>query len=416
MRTGCSLDSLSVACDAGGRGPHACTERGVLKWTSQSDCLSSLDPHPIFILPTSAPTAACCCVDVCTAIPLKMLGPLDGAFEGAEESPTAAARNGDDGPRLQTRNLTGTCSTKQRGKERVLGIRTVLVQREKLDPSLGLEAGQAGIGMGFERDPRDGSFLVCTLLPRGSCRKNGGIFLNDRLLSVDDIPVQGKSVAEVAEIILGPEGTDVALTVETLDGVQEQAPVGQVESQQHASAAQSVEKASQSAETQGDTVDAVRPSQVLSSASCPSLQRADQRPPEQSGGEDTPQRKNAGSHSAGSVVDGRTIAESLQDCLVLCGNLQRSLEHDMLTAPVSVFAPPTSTHKEANAAQTTLGILFKGCQIDSLVVGGPGASPSIFIDLSQRMRFLAHTPRLTHIPLISWAKRSFVSLTSSLAP
>ena len=90
-----------------------------------------------------------------------------------------------------------------------LGIRVVRVRRRSLIPN-----GKAGIGLGFERN-QEGTHFVCGLLPDGSAAQSGQIFVNDKIISVDGRPTQGKTIDEVSEMIQGIEGTDVALTLET---------------------------------------------------------------------------------------------------------------------------------------------------------------------------------------------------------
>ena len=186
---------------------------------------------------------------------------------------------------------------------------------------------------------------------------------------MDGEPVQGKSVAEVSEMILGPESTDVALTLETLASVREQGFDNQVQGKQHTSdMPEALERA-----TPEDSQLVEKPG---GGDPCSS---ADHRSTEPEG-EDGSQCVDAGSdstsgaplpHSSGSFADGKTIAASVQDCIVLCGTLQRNFEHE--SSKVSPFAIPTSNAEQPrNGAQSTVGIRLKGCQIESLVVGGPG--------------------------------------------
>jgi len=73
--------------------------------------------------------------------------------------------------------------------------------------------------MGFERDPA-GNHTVSTLFPGGTAANSGKIYVGDRVLRVNGAAVQGLSPKVVSEMIQGPQGTDVAMTIETLETVQ----------------------------------------------------------------------------------------------------------------------------------------------------------------------------------------------------
>jgi len=96
------------------------------------------------------------------------------------------------------------------------GIRVVRVQRRSRLPN-----GKAGIGLGFERDPA-GVHTVCGLQEGGPAAQSGQIFVKDRIISIDGRPTEGKSIEEVSQMIQGVEGTDVALTLETVDAPEPQ--------------------------------------------------------------------------------------------------------------------------------------------------------------------------------------------------
>ena len=94
------------------------------------------------------------------------------------------------------------------------GIRVVRLKRRNLNPEFGLATG--GVGLGFERD-QVGIHTVCSLIPGGTAAESGRILVGDKVLSVDGVPTQGRSVRDVSEMIRGKVDTDVALTLETLD-------------------------------------------------------------------------------------------------------------------------------------------------------------------------------------------------------
>ena len=75
---------------------------------------------------------------------------------------------------------------------------------------------QAGIGMSFHPDPVSGKFIVTDVHPSGPAGQavaQGSLAIGDALLAVNSTNLHGKTVAEIVEEILGPEGTPVMLTI-----------------------------------------------------------------------------------------------------------------------------------------------------------------------------------------------------------
>jgi len=78
-----------------------------------------------------------------------------------------------------------------------------------------------GIGAQVQQDQTTGEIVI--VMPfRGSPAEKAGIRPGDVLLAVDSESTVGWSVAEAVRRIRGPEGTQVALTVEHLDGTSEE--------------------------------------------------------------------------------------------------------------------------------------------------------------------------------------------------
>ena len=75
---------------------------------------------------------------------------------------------------------------------------------------------RAGIGMSFHPDAANGRFIITDVHPKGPAGQavaNGSMAIGDALLAVNGSSVQGMTVAQIVEDILGPEGTSVMLTV-----------------------------------------------------------------------------------------------------------------------------------------------------------------------------------------------------------
>ena len=77
-----------------------------------------------------------------------------------------------------------------------------------------LNPRQCGIGIVHSRHP-DGTHFVCDMFVAGPTAKSGLVHVDDTLLCIDDVPIHGLTVEEVKDMIMGPEGTIVELTVES---------------------------------------------------------------------------------------------------------------------------------------------------------------------------------------------------------
>ena len=90
----------------------------------------------------------------------------------------------------------------------------VRIQRKSQSSPLG-DAGSAkegGIGLAFERDP-EGNHSVIGMRRDGSAALSNQIRIHDQMLAVNGVSTQGQSVEEVSRMIVGAEGTTVALTL-----------------------------------------------------------------------------------------------------------------------------------------------------------------------------------------------------------
>ena len=96
-------------------------------------------------------------------------------------------------------------------------IRVVRIQRQRRNQDT--TDNQAGVGMGFQRTA-DGHHIVCEILPGGAAAQSCKVFVGDRILSVDGVPIQNQTVKDVSSMIAGTDGTGVALTLERLPGTQ----------------------------------------------------------------------------------------------------------------------------------------------------------------------------------------------------
>ena len=76
----------------------------------------------------------------------------------------------------------------------------------------GGSAKEAGIGLAFERDP-EGNHSVIGMRRDGSAALSNQIHIHDQMLAVNGVSTQGQSVEEVSRMIVGAEGTTVALTL-----------------------------------------------------------------------------------------------------------------------------------------------------------------------------------------------------------
>ena len=81
------------------------------------------------------------------------------------------------------------------------------------DFMISLEGSFDGVGIVITSDEDTGDIVVSSAI-EGSPAQKAGILVGDKILQVDDIPLEGKTVNEVADIIRGPEGTKVTLHIE----------------------------------------------------------------------------------------------------------------------------------------------------------------------------------------------------------
>jgi len=75
---------------------------------------------------------------------------------------------------------------------------------------------KAGIGMSFHPDPASGRFIITDVHPNGPAGQavaQGSLVIGDALIAVNGASVQGMTVAQIVEDIVGPEGTPVLLTI-----------------------------------------------------------------------------------------------------------------------------------------------------------------------------------------------------------
>ena len=99
---------------------------------------------------------------------------------------------------------------------------TVYIDPESYSLGIDIISGAfEGIGAQVEQDPVTGNIVVVTPF-RDSPAENAGIRAGDRILAVDGESTEGWSVAQAVTVIRGPDGTDVMLGVEHLDGVSEE--------------------------------------------------------------------------------------------------------------------------------------------------------------------------------------------------
>ena len=75
---------------------------------------------------------------------------------------------------------------------------------------------RAGIGMSFHLDTLTRNYVIKEVHPQGSAGQaaaNGDLLVGDVLLAVNGLPCTGKLISEVIDLIIGPEGTEVQLTL-----------------------------------------------------------------------------------------------------------------------------------------------------------------------------------------------------------
>lgn len=107
-------------------------------------------------------------------------------------------------------------------------LRNVVVRRRGGGTSNG---NSKNVGIGIKFREQNGQHIVTSLLPDGPAQQTGKVFEGDVMEAVNDVPLAGKSSDEVIDLILGPPGEDVLLTMrgqkqEELSPSIQQTPVG----------------------------------------------------------------------------------------------------------------------------------------------------------------------------------------------
>jgi len=116
----------------------------------------------------------------------------------------------------QDRNVSGEASPyrKNNGSDAVEPRgRQVIIKRSGVGASPA--SGHVGIGVKFRDD--QGQHIVTSLLPDGPADKTKQVFQGDKMIAVDGVPLYGKSSSEVIDLILGPPGADLTLTLQRSD-------------------------------------------------------------------------------------------------------------------------------------------------------------------------------------------------------
>lgn len=81
------------------------------------------------------------------------------------------------------------------------------------DFMINLNGSFEGVGIVITSDEETGDVLVSYPIEGGPAQKSG-IIEGDKILKVDDIPMTGKTIEEVAKILRGPKGTKVTLQIQ----------------------------------------------------------------------------------------------------------------------------------------------------------------------------------------------------------
>jgi hypothetical protein len=98
--------------------------------------------------------------------------------------------------------------------------RQVIIKRSGVGASPA--SGHVGIGVKFTED--QGQHIVTSLLPDGPADKTKQVFQGDKMIAVDGVPLYGKSSSEVIDLILGPPGADLTLTLQRSDQYRSPSP------------------------------------------------------------------------------------------------------------------------------------------------------------------------------------------------
>ncbi|MEN8259355.1 MAG: S41 family peptidase [Pseudomonadota bacterium] len=80
-----------------------------------------------------------------------------------------------------------------------------------------LDESYVGIGLEIERN--ENGDIVCNPYPKSAAEK-AGVFKGDRLIKIDGIPVEGKSLFTIAALARGKKGTTIKLSLITKNGIE----------------------------------------------------------------------------------------------------------------------------------------------------------------------------------------------------
>lgn len=86
---------------------------------------------------------------------------------------------------------------------------TVLNPREAYDMRVRLEKEVQGVGLALEPSPL--GFIVTQFIKDSPAAKSGQIQVRDRLVSIDGVPLKGKNLSQVTEMLSGKSGSSVNL-------------------------------------------------------------------------------------------------------------------------------------------------------------------------------------------------------------
>ena len=112
---------------------------------------------------------------------------------------------------------TDAAASPAAGRPSAGGIKRVVLLRRAFHPMASAASGGGvvlgGIGMSFVVS--EGRHIVSMLAPNGTAQASGQVEVGDIILSVNDVPAQGKSVKELVGEIVGPENTEVVVVLQS---------------------------------------------------------------------------------------------------------------------------------------------------------------------------------------------------------
>ena len=91
--------------------------------------------------------------------------------------------------------------------------RQVVVRRA----GVGASPGSGNVGIGIKFTESNGEHIVTSLREDGPADLTQQVFEGDKIVAVDGVELVGKSCNEVIDLILGPLGLDVVLTLASSD-------------------------------------------------------------------------------------------------------------------------------------------------------------------------------------------------------